>query len=364
MLKSVALALFAGVLSHAQTPVTVRVSSETAPPGGMAQVKVLLTSPQPITGGGMSFAGALSVADGISLFSPTGDVFGVGVQRGGNIDVRFVSPGGTFGTNVDYPIMTVTFGVPATAAPGESTAVSLGSSSWWQGVTGSAALTELKPGAVTVGGSVSISDVIPGGGALAAGAVFSIYGTGFSPATQVQLRGLKASSIACVSDGEIRVTVKETAVLDGVAIQVNNPDGSSDTYYSYLRGIPAGASSNPLIASAVPIFSSQTAGAATLGPIVLPQFSSPYAIGLALQNPGSSSANVRLEVLSGTGTSLRSARLSLEPRRKISRELSEWLGPIPSGASVHVVSDQPLQSLGLLVNTSDGSVLPIGLVAR
>ena len=34
-------------------PTTIRVSSETAPPGGMAQMKVLLTSPMPISSGGM-----------------------------------------------------------------------------------------------------------------------------------------------------------------------------------------------------------------------------------------------------------------------------------------------------------------------
>src|SRR5436190_8837704 len=105
MLKIFVLSLCAGALAHSQIPATVRVSSEMAPPGGMAQVKVLLTSPQPITGGGLRFDGALSAADGISLFSSAGDVFGVAVQDGQSVSVRFVSPGGTFGTNADYPLM-------------------------------------------------------------------------------------------------------------------------------------------------------------------------------------------------------------------------------------------------------------------
>src|SRR5215831_4903848 len=151
------LTLFASVLSYAQTPATVRVSSETVPSGGMAQVKVLLTSPQPITGGGMAFSGALSFADGISLFSATGDVFGTAIQTGGQVYVRFSSPNGTFGTNVDYPIMTVTFGVGSNLVRGQTVPVSLGSSTWWQNALGSSIPIEYKPGTITIGGSISIT---------------------------------------------------------------------------------------------------------------------------------------------------------------------------------------------------------------
>ena len=55
------LAAVAAGVAYGQTPVTVRITNETVPAGGMAQVKVLLTSPQPITGGGVKFDGALSL---------------------------------------------------------------------------------------------------------------------------------------------------------------------------------------------------------------------------------------------------------------------------------------------------------------
>src|SRR5690242_7837436 len=91
-------------------PTTVRVSSEVAPPGGIAQVKVLLTSPKPITSGGM-FADLSAVSfdsiDGISLFSSTGDVEAAAIVSAGKVNVTFTSPNGTFGTDLDYPILTI-----------------------------------------------------------------------------------------------------------------------------------------------------------------------------------------------------------------------------------------------------------------
>jgi hypothetical protein len=362
MRKTLALFVSASALVCAQTPTTIRVSSETTPVGGVAQVKVLLTSPQPITGGGVMFDGALGTADGISLFSATGDVFGAAVQNGSSLNVRFVSPNGTFGTNVDYPIMTVTFGVGTSVFPGQVLPVSLGSSSWWQDALGSPVPVELKPGTITIGGSVSITNVVPGGGALPAGGTFDILGMNFSPKTQVQLKNIKASSIAYINAGVIRVTLKNAAIMDGAEILVKNPDGSSDDYFSYLRGVAVGASANSLIASAVPIFSSLTSTSATLGPVMLPQFNSPYALGLALQNPGSADANITLAMNSVPGPPVASVTLTLGPGMKISREISEWFGAaLPSGASVRVVSDRPVQSLGLLGNATDGSVMPVGL---
>src|SRR5207245_773312 len=112
------------------------------------------------------------------------------------------------------------------------------SASFWRNLLGVPSVVELQPGGITVGGSVSITNVVPGGGMLPAGGTFRILGMGFSPQTKVQLSPLRASSIQYVSPGEIRVTVKDGGVLDGAKIQVSNPDNSSDTYYSYLRGVP------------------------------------------------------------------------------------------------------------------------------
>jgi hypothetical protein len=133
------------------------------------------------------------------------------------------------------------------------------------------------------------------------------------------------------------------------------------TYYSYMRGVKAGVSNHPLIARAVPIFSTRTSVSAGLPSLILPQFNSPYAVGVALQNPGSAAADVVLELVSAPGSPISSAAITLAPRARISRELSEWFGvPVPSGASVRMRSATPVQVLGLLANTTDGTVLPLG----
>lgn len=365
MWKTLSIAVSAAAVLFAQTPTTIRVSSETAPAGGMTQVKVLSTSPQPITGGGVTFDGALSTADGISLFSSTGDVFGAAVQNGKSVNVRFVSPKGTFGTDTDYPIMVVTFGVGPSVYNGEIFPVSLGSSTWWQSSLGLIGGVELKSGTITIGGSVSITNVVPGGGSLPAGGTFHILGMGFSPKTQVQLRGVQQSAITYINPGDIIVALKNAATMDGAMIGVKTPDGSSDTYYSYLRGVPVGRSADPLIASATPILSTLTTTIADSGPIVLPQFNSPYVFGLAIQNPGAATAAITLELHSASGPSTGALTLTLAPGMRISRALSEWFGvPVPSGASVRLRSSTPVQALGMLGNYSDGTVAPVGLAFR
>ena len=146
--------------------------------------------------------------------------------------------------------MTVALRLKPTVQNGQVFGVALDqSASFWRNLLGLPIAVELKPGSITVGGSVSITNVVPGGGVLPAGGTFRILGMGFSPQTKVQLNPLKASSIQYVSPGEIRVTVKDGGVLDGTKIQVSNPDNSSDTYYSYLRGVPVGASARPLLAT-------------------------------------------------------------------------------------------------------------------
>ena len=73
-------------------------------------MKVLMTSPMPISSGGM-FMDMSSVdfasIDGIALFNAAGDVNGAAVVDGGKVNMQFTSPKGTFGASPDYPIMTL-----------------------------------------------------------------------------------------------------------------------------------------------------------------------------------------------------------------------------------------------------------------
>lgn len=347
----------------AQTLPTMRVSSETAPPGGTVQVKLLMTSPKPIITGLAAFdlsGVSFDSIDGINLFSPTGDVAGAAVVKGSQSELRFLSPGGTFGAVTDYPLMTAAIRLSATCFPGQVMPINLNTSaSLFQDLLGSV-LFEYQQGHITVGGSISISNVVPGGGVLPAGSTFSILGTGFTPKTQITVRGMALSSVQYVSPTEFRATVKSVGRLDGTLIQAQNPDRSSDTYYSYMRGIQVGTSARALLAKTVPIFSTNPAVEAILPPTISPQLNPAYFTALALQNPGHASADITVQALSPAGAVTGSTRLTLAPGHRIQREISELFGvTLPTGSYLHIAATQPVQMLGLLGNDSTGVVLPV-----
>src|SRR5215469_10547825 len=247
-----------GSCSLATRQISLHIPDESAPPGGTVQMKILVTEPSPVSSGGPRFAEfSGELVTGIQLFNPTGDVNGVAMMGSSMVSVAYVSSTGTQGS--DYPIMTVALQLPANLSVGTKLPFSLDSSSTWTlGLLGTATMKPIAPATITVGGSISVTNVIPGGGLQPAGTVIHIQGMGFQPGTQVQLSDIKASSIAVASPGDIEIVLAEPTQMTGKKIQVTNPDGSQDTYFSYMRGIPLGQSTQPLLASAVPIFSSVT----------------------------------------------------------------------------------------------------------
>jgi hypothetical protein len=365
-MRRLAFALVLLVLATAQAvraqsaPVQIQLSSEIAPPGGMAQIKAHAYSPQPISTAWASLdVGSFSI-DGIALFSSTGDVVGAAVVNGGLLNLQIFSPNGTFGSFGSYPLLTVAASIPSTAIPGQHLAIAPAPGSWSVNVRGVPTPVQLLPGSITVGGSISITNVVPGGGYLPAGASFTIFGVGFSPSTRVQLTGVTASSITYVSPTQIRVTLQNAAALDGALIQVFNPDNSSDNYYSYMRGVPVGQSSNTLVAHTVPVFSISTSTQGTLPPTISPLVNTAYFTAVAFQNPSQASATITVQSVSPTKQVTGSAKIVLAPGTRISREVSELLGSVlPTGAYLHVLSTQPVQMLGLLGNQQTGVVLPV-----
>jgi hypothetical protein len=202
--------------------------------------------------------------------------------------------------------------------------------------------------------------VVPGGGVLPGGGTFSVFGMGFTPKTKISLRNANASSVQYVSPTEFRVTLHETALLDGVLITAQNPDNSTDTYYSYLRGVPVGQSNRSLLKKTVPVFSINTAYEAILPSTISSLVNSNYFTALALQNPNSSAATVTVEAHASDGSLTGSVVVSLPSGMRIARELSEWFGaPLATGAYLHVVSPSAVQMLGMLGNDSTGVVQPV-----
>lgn len=338
--------------------ISLHVPNEMAPPDGIVQMKFMVTSPTPISSGGPRFAfdSTFDAVWGIELFNPTGDVNGIASVNGSQVNISYVTSSGAQGT--DYPIMTVALHVRPDALPGTVTQFSLDpSSTWTLGLLGTATLSSQPPALVTVGGSISITNIVPGGGLQPAGSVVSIRGLGFGPKTQVQLNAIKASSITVVSPTEIQFTLAEATDMTGQKIQVVNPDGSQDTYFSYQRGISLFQSNSPMLESAVPIFSSVTHSQAMFAP--MGTSTSSQFTGLAVQNPNSSPASVTISLFSWQNVLLGSSTIAVPAGYRFIATTTELTGAVPEPGSYAVItSSQPVESFGFIADSAQASYSP------
>ncbi len=336
--------------------ISIHIPDETVPPGGIAQMKMLVTQPTPVSTSGPRFATTSgTTVVGIQLFNPNGDVNGVAMFSTSMISVESITSTGTQGS--DYPIMIVSLQVSPSTGAGTQFSFNLDSSSTWTlGLLGTATMEPISPATITVGGSISITDVVPGGGLQPAGTIVHVQGIGFQPGTQVQLSNIKASSITAASPQDIQIVLAEPTQMTGKKIQVTNPDGSQDTYFSYMRGIPLGESSQTLLASALPIFSSVTYSQAVFAPAAssTSQFS-----GIAVQNPNLAPATVTFALFSSSNSPLGSSTIVIPSGNRLMRDMAELAGVTPPAGSYFVVSsDLPVQMFAFLGDNVSQSVVP------
>jgi hypothetical protein len=350
-----------------RTTVAFKIPDETGPPGGIVQMKLLVTEPTPITSGGprLDFStGMFDAIFGIELFDPAGDLNGVAMVNGQQVQVNYTSSSGVLGA--DYPIMSVALHIRPDAVVGTKTQFNLDPSSIWiSGSIGEVTLKPSPPATVTVGGSISITNVVPGGGVVPAGTIVSIQGLGFQKRTQVQLNNIKSSSINLISANEIQFTVAETTNMTGQKIQLVNQDGSQQTYFSYLRGTPWGQSNQPLLGSAIPIFSSVTHSRAIFTAMI-PAANGKFS-GLAIQNPNLSDTSVTVSLYSVSNDLLGSTSFILPSGCRMMREISELAqGATPGAGSYAVVSaGQAVQTFGFTADSASGTFSPFaGVVGQ
>jgi hypothetical protein len=200
--------------------------------------------------------------------------------------------------------------------------------------------------------------VFPGGGFLPAGTAASVRGVGFQPGAIVEIDGVEVSRTTFVSDTEVLATIAAGADLYGRAVRVTNPDLTRAKYTSYLRAAPLAPSARPLLAATIPLFSPQAFASATFANrAATGQF-----LAVALQNPSANPADVTVELLSPAGAVVASGALSLPPRTRISREVSEIFGGMaaPAGGFLVVQSSVPVQVLGIIGDDAVGRVMPFG----
>ncbi len=330
----------------------VRTLNERVPAGGTVQVKYLLTQPRPIsTGGPRLITYDFSVA-GVSAFSPLGDTAGAALAHDGQLSISIISPASDYGTNADYPFLTVAMRIPESTLKGSVFPLGIADANY-QTLSGPLTLTDSKPGTLTIGGSVSISGVFPGGGTWGAGTSISIRGMGFLPSTKITTK-MRAANAVYVSPTEMRISLIEATTLDTQPITASNPDGSQVTFYSYLRGTPLDPPSRDLLQKTDPIFQAQTHGVATVGPIA--NLTSGQFVALAIQNPTPGPVVVTfIHAPSGATTTV-----TLPSCTRIMDELGSLLGGLnlAAGDQVKVTATSGVQILGLIGDDSAGTMTP------
>lgn len=383
------------------TIVSLKVADAVVPPGGIYQYQLLLTEPKPI-GNGSTRPGvpagprgpvrglALQVPRGVAINDASGQASGVAVVAAdGTITVKLTSPltSLTLGTDVSYPLFTMTMPVNTTATPGQVFPVTLdGANSFFLDSSGSQYTEEIANGTLTIGGAgdQSITDVIPGGGLLPDRSLVRVLGMGFTPNTRITIEGTNIffpDDTVFVNSGEIDVklcngTVDPAATtcpntgtsfqLDGERVRAINRDNNKVIeYFSYMRTTDApGSSANNLVAEVHPMFSRQTFNTATL-PYVT---DATHFTGLALQNPAAADSTVLIEMLNANGTPLESTTIVLPASTKIVRDIKDWFtvpfGPQEVTVRATVTTGPPLQMLGLLGDSVAGTVTPVTVTAQ
>jgi IPT/TIG domain-containing protein len=230
--------------------------------------------------------------------------------------------------------------------------------SFWLDAFGQPYPQEIKPGTLTIGGTINISNVVPGGGFQPAGATVSIFGMGFTVDARVAMEGvnLTTTDYQVVSPNQIDVILPDGLRMDGVRVRVKNKIGETAQYFSYLRAQPLGQSGNALVNRCYPLFSRTTYTSASLA---WTRNATTFTA-LAAQNPRASSADITVEMLSATNQVMGSFTFPLPPTSKITRDLTDFFAQAPVDAvSVHVTSTQRVQLLGLLGDTAAGAVVPV-----
>lgn len=304
----------------AQAPeVSLAVSDEIAPAGGVVQIKVFLTEPKPIVRTGMAMDLNATFIDEVLGVSAAGGATGVARYSNGRLRIEL---NGLFAVPParDYPIVTIAIRLQPFLPPGARIPVQLDlGNSFWLAPGGQPYAEEARPGSITVGESMYISNVLPGGGTIPPGGTFRITGAGFASNARVQMEGARPSAI---TPTEITMTAREPVRLDGERIRIANPPGGEQVYFSYLRGIKTQWTAQPALEGMVPVFSTNAARFA-----IVPLANQPGVVtAVGLQNPTATPVTLSLVLRSPAYMPLACATVTLGAHEVTLRSAEELFG--------------------------------------
>jgi uncharacterized protein (TIGR03437 family) len=282
------------------TQLVLQVSTESAPPGASAQIKIFATSPALIATGSIAIdfdPAVFGNVAAVSVFSSTGDQIGYTNVQGQHIDAHFSSVSGGIGQLPGIPVLVVSVPVLATAKPGAITQVTANITDatgvGWTDPNKTPYAITVNPANFTVGGNLSVSTVVPGGGLLPQGTVITLNGTGFQPSTTLAIDGVAVSSVQYISPQQMTFTLGGAAELTGKRVHVANANGDSVDYFAALPSAsatpPQGFTVLPGIYPILPL--ATYTNIQTYTNVDRP----PTSVGYALLNPSSTPVTVSLE---------------------------------------------------------------------
>jgi hypothetical protein len=369
-----------------------KVLSTSVPQGGIFQFQLSNTEPKPIGHGSTRPQVPTGPVRGVAVNDPSGQAAGIAVidtsVNPSNIKLQLSSPDALLGTDITYPVITMSMPLSNSLTPGATFPLSIDTANTaFSDATKAYTALEFAPGTLTIApaGSPYVSDVLPAGGLLADRTLIKIFGAGFNAANiRVSIEGttIVPADQTFVNSGEVDVKICNGAVadgattcpgtgatfqLDGERVRVKDT-GSNFTieYYTYLRADDvAGSSATALVNLVHPMFSRLTYLSATI-PLVN---SGTQFTGLSLQNTNALDSGIKIELLDASNASLANTSFILpglsggRAGKKITRNVvADWFPSPPSGATkvkVTVTSGPAVQVLGMLGDTSTGTVLPV-----
>lgn len=368
-----------------------KVLDTSVPPGGIFQFQLSNTEPKPIGHGSTRPQVPAGPVRGVAVNDPSGKAAGIAVINTSvsptDIKLQLTSPDALLGTDITYPVVTMSMPLSASLTPGATFPISIdkANTSFFDASKAYTAI-EFAPGTLTIApvGSPYVSDVLPAGGLLPDRTLIKIFGAGFNKDTKISIEGttIVPADQTFVNSGEIDVKICNGTVADTATLCPNNGgsmqlDGErvrvKDTgtnfvieYYTYLRADDEpGSSANAQVNLVHPMFSRLTYLSATI-PLVV---SATQFTGLSLQNTNALDSGIKIELLNASNNSLANVSFILHglgagtAGKKITRDvIADWFPSPPAGATqvkVTVTSGPAVQVLGMLGDTSAGTIVPV-----
>jgi hypothetical protein len=367
------------------------VLNTSVPPGGIFQFQLSNTEPKPIGHGSTRPQVPAGPVRGVAVNDPSGKAAGIAVINTSvsptDIKLQLSSPDALLGTDITYPVVTMSMPLSASLTPGATFPISIdtANTSFFDATKAYTAI-EFAPGTLTIApvGSPYVSDVLPAGGLLPDRTLIKVFGAGFNKDTKISIEGttIVPADQTLVNSGEIDVKICNGTVADTATVCPNNGgtmqlDGErvrvKDTntnfvieYYTYLRADDEpGSSANAQVNLVHPMFSRMTYLSATI-PLVV---SATQFTGLSLQNTNASDSGIKIELLDASNNSLANTSFILHglgtgtAGKKITRDvIADWFPSPPAGAAkvrATVTSGPAVQVLGMLGDTTAGTIVPV-----